>query len=918
MAGLSPLDRDLAIRTILGEASNQGDAGQAAVASVILNRVASGRWGDSARSVVLAKNQFEPWDTRKGELLSYSPQDAKYQRAGQIFDMVASGGIPDLTNGSTHFLNAATVRGRGTYGNPNGLPNWAQGQGQQIGAHTFFAPEGRVSWANMGGGKGAAAAAPPVMIGGGSGVGDTADPDAVFGELTKVLGKNAKPGGAGGQTPPAQAPKPPAMQPIVPQTAEDLSPDDVFKEITAGAARNVKATAASSTPADPVKPSQVAKTVSDAPGAARTAAGAFAAGAINGIPIVGPYALGGMERAAAAANAFKNGTAYDAELARAQALSKGLAADNPLTTTAGSVAGNVMALGPVGATAIGARALGLVGENLLTRAMAGGASGALIGAADAGVRAGGDPGAIVEGGKIGGILGAAAPGVAKVAGAAIEPAVRYVADAARGGVQGLGRAATNKLAQAVGADDAAAVQARLAELGPLGMLGEAGPTLQGATAGLVATPGEGKTILENAVRGRAAGANQRLNEDVRAAIGPAEDPVKVTSEILALRRAKDAPAYTKALGEAPPVDVSGLVSSIDKALQTAEGGQKTALQTLRARLVKSEGSPAVAGGPTGLVDEFGRPITSPGKPAKGPTLQTSAENLHNIKGELDAVINYGAPGLGVEQGAVARTQGALKAARGQLNDALEAQVPGYSDANRASAALAKRAEAVETGTKVLGSGQSTPTPEAVVEMLSAMSPGERIALAKGTRGEIERQLGVKINDLTALKSALQGEGGWNTAKLASIFGEKPTERLVGAVNREAAFAGTTNKLLNNSMTEKYRQGSEFLQQPPNWLMQQFEGVPQMGFPANVAVLANRLLAKPTYNALVRSDPAPMYADMARALTAQGGERDALVSALTQRAAGNAKADALAKFLASRASPSSNLLTNSAARAYDRR
>jgi hypothetical protein len=46
-----------------------------------------------------------------------------------------------------------------------------------------------------------------------------------------------------------------------------------------------------------------------------------------------------------------------------------------------------------------------------------------------------------------------------------------------------------------------------------------------------------------------------------------------------------------------------------------------------------------------------------------------------------------------------------------INDALETQVPGYAKANAASAALAKRGEAVELGTQYLGNGKTTPSPD---------------------------------------------------------------------------------------------------------------------------------------------------------------------------------------------------------------
>lgn len=134
----SAQDRDLAIRTMLGEASDQGDEGQAAVLNVIKNRLKNGNYGDSISKIVLAPNQFEPWHTRAKELAAISPKSDAYKDAARVFDGVVSGDIEDNTDGATHFLQPDIVRAR-TGGK---LPDWAQGQGKRIGDHVFYSPDG--------------------------------------------------------------------------------------------------------------------------------------------------------------------------------------------------------------------------------------------------------------------------------------------------------------------------------------------------------------------------------------------------------------------------------------------------------------------------------------------------------------------------------------------------------------------------------------------------------------------------------------------------------------------------------------------------------------------------------------------------------------------------------------------------------
>jgi spore germination cell wall hydrolase CwlJ-like protein len=83
MADISDSDRDLMIRTTVGEADDQPAIGQAAVAHVIMNRVADGRWGDTPSQVVLARGQFEPWQTRARELTGIKPTSALSESGGR-------------------------------------------------------------------------------------------------------------------------------------------------------------------------------------------------------------------------------------------------------------------------------------------------------------------------------------------------------------------------------------------------------------------------------------------------------------------------------------------------------------------------------------------------------------------------------------------------------------------------------------------------------------------------------------------------------------------------------------------------------------------------------------------------------------------------------------------------------------------
>lgn len=128
-------DRDLMIRTIYGEAAGEPPAGQLAVANVIRNRAVAGNYGgDTVPGVVLAKNQFEPWNRAdaRARMQALSPSDPRYQQIGSLVDQTYTG-ASDPTNGATHFFSP---RVQAALGRP--VPSWGAGQGQDIGTHRFF------------------------------------------------------------------------------------------------------------------------------------------------------------------------------------------------------------------------------------------------------------------------------------------------------------------------------------------------------------------------------------------------------------------------------------------------------------------------------------------------------------------------------------------------------------------------------------------------------------------------------------------------------------------------------------------------------------------------------------------------------------------------------------------------------------
>lgn len=495
------MDRDFAVRTMLGEARNQGDAGLAAVANVILNRASSGKYGGKTPTdVVLAPSQFEPWQTRKSELLAIKKTDPAYQRAAQIYDMVSSGEIPDITAGATHFLNRKVVVDRS-----GKLPRWAQGEGQDIGAHTFLKPNGAVK-------RGASAPAAGDLSGF-----DALDALAGGGEKPEAPVAPAATGGVRVSLPNAPA-----------NNGGGLDGFDALDKIaTAGE------TAAT-------KPE---------PGSSAAAVGA---GIISGIPVVGPAVMDKVQRGLAHVRAYSSGKPYDQELENVRQFTQGTVAENPNAETFGKVLGGVVGLAPVASTGAGAAALGMRG-NLLTRALAGGASGTAIGAADAAAR-----GENVEhAAATGGGLGVIAPVAGRAIGMAAAPVVNRLTTAAQNTFGGASRA-NNALLAAVEASgqDIPALRAELAR-NPNLTLADLSPALREQVVGL-AQGGPQAPTVQAWVNARREAAGGQVREAFDTAIGAAPDPVALREQLAQTAQTNARNAFQPILRNAQPVSLDGL------------------------------------------------------------------------------------------------------------------------------------------------------------------------------------------------------------------------------------------------------------------------------------------------------------------------------------------------------------------------
>lgn len=573
--------------------------------------------------------------------------------------------------------------------------------------------------------------------------------------------------------------------------------------------------------------------------------------------------IGGGDRKLSDLITGQSSNDYSGNLERERARTDKFAAENPFSATAANlVGGAVLPLGAIGAASRAAT----LGGKVLAGAGAGGILGGAQGAI--GSRDYTDLPQVLKDTAAGAGIGTALGGAIPIGGRMVGGVTEKIANALNGKVTGIPRSASGHLIDAINAEGLPSVQSRLSQLGPDAMLADAGPALLGKAQGASLNSDQGRSIMQNALKSRDVGTNARIAGDVERALGPAEDPQTVTDAIRAHRSAVDAVNYPAALKSAPDVDTGGLLANLGPMISQSVGMEKKALTNLRGMLMTEKQVPR-------LDPQTGHPMSD----AKGnalydtvPTPQTDPQILHKIKGEIDNVIQYDQPGLGIPAAALSRQQGALKHIRGELNVTLETQVPGYAEANAKSAALAKRGEAVDQGTQYLGSGKTTASPDRFASEFAAREPGEKIAFAKGSRGNIERVLGTKANDLQALRGELQGEGGWNTEKIGTVHGQAAADSLAGSVDRNLKFRDTYNKIVENSQTAQRTAAKDAMRPTPATETPIIN--PNMTIAGLVGTAGKKAIVA-VQNA-VSPDQTKSYGEIAKILSAQGGERDSAV------------------------------------------
>jgi DNA-binding MarR family transcriptional regulator len=325
------------------------------------------------------------------------------------------------------------------------------------------------------------------------------------------------------------------------------------------------------------------------------------------------------------------------------------------------------------------------------------------------------------------------------------------------------------------------IRQELARLGDEATLMDVGPNLRQEGQRIVATGGEGRATITNALNERDAGANARINADIDANLGPAPVPSRIEAQIAEGQGALS-PAYTQALGQGSRVDTQAIANQLDSDIANLRGAAQQQARRIR-DMLNVTGTDQLDPNPGTLL-----------------AVRQAIDDLASSETGNNALRVLG------------RT-------RADIDRELARAVPGIKDVDAQFAELARQRDALGRGQQTLDSGRTAPRPVEVAEEFTqgALPQGTQIGpsavpvrMRQGNRAEIDRLVGTTANNRTALKNAVKGEGSWNRDRMATLYGQEPTDRVISTLDRESTFADTSNRVVKNSATaERMADGSQF-------------------------------------------------------------------------------------------------------------
>jgi hypothetical protein len=470
-------------------------------------------------------------------------------------------------------------------------------------------------------------------------------------------------------------------------------------------------------------------------------------------------------------------------------------------------------------------------------------SGTAVGGADSGIRSDLDPKQTALGAGLGAFAGLTGPLIGK----AIGSTVRYLTPAVDDALSGLSRPAQRYLEGVSDPSKVAALRDNLARLGNNAMLADVSPEWLGVARGSASQPGMRDAIV-GALDARSSNANARVAQAIDQNLGPNVIPSQVQGGIADSQLAVG-PSYRQAFEAARPYDLQPIADSLDADINRLRGPAQNALRQVR-----------------GMLN-----INGTGQLSSDPRV------MFETRQAIDGLLSN-------EQNTKAIS--ALGDARQMLDDALTRAVPQIKEPDAMYAELARQNDAVQRGQQVLDSGRTAPRPAELAQEVQqgALPQGMQIGpsavplrLSQGARAEIDRIVGTSSNDVAKMNQLIKGEGDWNRARLATLFGQEKADRLFQVLESEKTFADTANRVTRGSDTAMASRFGDMLGD-----VARTAEIPADTTLTGLGLRTAHGIVRTALEERAEQAGARFASDLGRISVAQGAQRDAIVRALLRR------------------------------------
>lgn len=456
-------------------------------------------------------------------------------------------------------------------------------------------------------------------------------------------------------------------------------------------------------------------------------------GAVEGIPIVGPFIRRGAEMAAAATLAPFSDLTYSEILQQIDEETEREKAANPVLDVGSQVGGAMLSTAGVGLTGTGAKLLGQGGQTLGQRVAQSALSGGVIGAADQAARGavgeGVDPEQVTGAGAIGAGIGGALP----IVGAGVRAGVRPLVERSRNAslrARNPAAAAAKGVQEALQADKASGqalmgaeeIAAAFRNNQPIFTADLGGENIRALARAAANQAPDARASLARATSDRFADQSGRIVDMVRRAAGGAVDDLSAQEALLGAARAANRPAYRKAFTDKNA-----------KALFTPGLQDLMQSPSLRAAVRGVPERSADRGALEGF-KEIANPFTrnSQGayvlkQQADGATATPSLQFWDQVKRNLDSMI--GKAQRAGDNPRAADLMGIKKALVSELDEA----VPSYAAARKGAASFFAAEDAIEAGKKFAKTTRMNPE---FKRGFKAMTRAEKDAFKIGYASEL--------------------------------------------------------------------------------------------------------------------------------------------------------------------------------------